>query len=168
MNCNTQINSQSGCFNQQQEIENLAYHFGGLNAKSPQCSLPPCFRQPLEWNPTEPARGALQNPQPTFDNSCDYQLCEDVSHDSYEYTRCDDESYAGQPNVFASNSNKVNPANNSNNGNLPNRHVGATKNLNLPCQASANWNYDQCYSYYANGCYNTCQFIDVGDIEDFM
>lgn len=40
--------------------------------------------------------------------------------------------------------------------------------LNLPCQNSTNWNYDQCYSYYANGCYNTCQFINMGDIEDFM
>lgn len=40
--------------------------------------------------------------------------------------------------------------------------------LDLPCQNSNNWNYDQCYSYYANGCYNTCQFINMGDIEDFM
>lgn len=40
--------------------------------------------------------------------------------------------------------------------------------LDLPCQNSSNWNYDECYSYYANGCYNTCQFINIGDIEDFM
>lgn len=38
----------------------------------------------------------------------------------------------------------------------------------LPCQNSSNWNYDECYSYYANGCYNTCQFVATGDIEDFM
>lgn len=40
--------------------------------------------------------------------------------------------------------------------------------LNLPCQSSNNWDYNQCYSYYANGCYNTCQFVNVGDMEDFM
>lgn len=40
--------------------------------------------------------------------------------------------------------------------------------LNLPCQTYQNWDYNQCYSYYANGCYNTCQFVDVVDIEDFM
>lgn len=45
---------------------------------------------------------------------------------------------------------------------------GILAKLNLPCQNSTNWNYDQCYSYYANGCYNTCQFINIGDIEDFM
>lgn len=48
------------------------------------------------------------------------------------------------------------------------RPNGALAGLNLPCQNSSNWNYDQCYSYYANGCYNTCQFINMGDIEDFM
>lgn len=45
---------------------------------------------------------------------------------------------------------------------------GALARLQLPCQSSNDWNYDQCYSYYANGCYNTCQFINMGDIEDFM
>lgn len=48
------------------------------------------------------------------------------------------------------------------------RPNGILENLKLPCQNSNNWNYDQCYSYYANGCYNTCQFINMGDIEDFM
>ncbi|GJQ81426.1 hypothetical protein Trydic_g18288 [Trypoxylus dichotomus] len=38
----------------------------------------------------------------------------------------------------------------------------------LPCKTNENWNYNQCFSYYANGCYNTCQFVDVIDIEDFM
>lgn len=40
--------------------------------------------------------------------------------------------------------------------------------LGLPCQTISDYDYGQCYSYYANGCYNTCQFVDVGDIEDFM
>lgn len=40
--------------------------------------------------------------------------------------------------------------------------------LGLPCQTITDYDYGQCYSYYANGCYNTCQFVDVGDIEDFM
>lgn len=39
--------------------------------------------------------------------------------------------------------------------------------LALPCQAD-DYDYGQCYSYYANGCYNVCQFVDCGDIEDFM
>ncbi|KAJ3648941.1 hypothetical protein Zmor_020708 [Zophobas morio] len=38
----------------------------------------------------------------------------------------------------------------------------------LPCQASSTWDYQECYSYYADGCYNTCQFVELGDIEDFM
>ncbi|XP_044746845.1 hypoxia-inducible factor 1-alpha isoform X2 [Coccinella septempunctata] len=41
-------------------------------------------------------------------------------------------------------------------------------NLIPPCQKEQDWDYDQCYSYYANGCYNTCQFVKFGDIEDFM
>lgn len=40
--------------------------------------------------------------------------------------------------------------------------------LALPCQRQEDWDYEQCYSYYANGCYNTCQFVKFGDIEDFM
>lgn len=40
--------------------------------------------------------------------------------------------------------------------------------LGLPCQTEEEHDYEQCYSYYANGCYNVCQFVDVGDIEDFM
>ncbi|KAF5271116.1 hypothetical protein FQA39_LY08254 [Lamprigera yunnana] len=38
----------------------------------------------------------------------------------------------------------------------------------FPCQTFPDWNYSQCYSYYANGRYNTCEFVDVVDIEDFM
>lgn len=38
----------------------------------------------------------------------------------------------------------------------------------LPCQSSSSWDYQECYSYYANGCYNTCQFVEFCDIEDFM
>lgn len=40
--------------------------------------------------------------------------------------------------------------------------------LALPCQASADFDYGRCYSYYADGCYNTCQFVEFGDMEDFM
>lgn len=40
--------------------------------------------------------------------------------------------------------------------------------LAVPCQTVADYDYGECYSYYANGCYNTCQFVNVGDIEDFM
>lgn len=38
----------------------------------------------------------------------------------------------------------------------------------LPCKTNDNWDYNRCYSYFANGCYNTCQFVNVVDIEDFM
>lgn len=38
----------------------------------------------------------------------------------------------------------------------------------LPCKGNEEWDYNQCFSYYANGCYNTCQFVNVVDIEDFM
>lgn len=41
--------------------------------------------------------------------------------------------------------------------------------LAVPCQTvSDDYDYGLCYSYYANGSYNTCQFVEVGDIEDFM
>ncbi|KAF5274064.1 hypothetical protein FQR65_LT04462 [Abscondita terminalis] len=40
---------------------------------------------------------------------------------------------------------------------------------NFPCQRFEDWEYNSnCYSYYANGRYNTCEFVDVTDIEDFM
>ncbi|CAH1958689.1 unnamed protein product [Acanthoscelides obtectus] len=39
--------------------------------------------------------------------------------------------------------------------------------LGVPCQTS-DYDYGNCYSYYANGCYNTCQFVEMGDMEDFM
>lgn len=48
------------------------------------------------------------------------------------------------------------------------RQNGAASRLNLPCKSNSDWDYNQCYSYYANGCYNTCQFVNMGDIEDFM
>ncbi|KAJ8924028.1 hypothetical protein NQ315_006805 [Exocentrus adspersus] len=48
------------------------------------------------------------------------------------------------------------------------RPEGLLAKLGLPCQTDRDYDYGQCYSYYANGCYNTCQFVDVGDIEDFM
>lgn len=38
----------------------------------------------------------------------------------------------------------------------------------LPCHSFDNWDYASCYSFYANGCYNTCQFVNMMDIEDFM
>ncbi|KAK9681192.1 hypothetical protein QE152_g38508 [Popillia japonica] len=38
----------------------------------------------------------------------------------------------------------------------------------LPCKTNENWDYNQCFSYFANGCYNTCQFVHGMDIEDFM
>lgn len=40
--------------------------------------------------------------------------------------------------------------------------------LGLPCQTDQDYDYGHCYSYYSHGCYNVCQFVDVGDIEDFM
>lgn len=48
------------------------------------------------------------------------------------------------------------------------RPNGLLAKLALPCQTQPNYDYDQCYSFYANGCYNTCQFVETGDIEDFM
>lgn len=38
----------------------------------------------------------------------------------------------------------------------------------LPCRVFDNWDYSSCYSYYASGRHNTCQFVNVMDIEDFM
>lgn len=41
--------------------------------------------------------------------------------------------------------------------------------LNLPCNSYPNWNYEtDCFSYYENGCYNECRFVNPCDIEDFM
>lgn len=40
--------------------------------------------------------------------------------------------------------------------------------LAVPCQADTDYDYGLCYNYYANGCYNTCQFVEVDDVEDFM
>lgn len=40
--------------------------------------------------------------------------------------------------------------------------------LAVPCQTDTDYDYGLCYSYYADGCYNTCQFVEVGDVEDFM
>jgi hypoxia-inducible factor 1 alpha len=62
--------------------------------------------------------------------------------------------------------------------NPPNEHIpagpgrirpnGLLARMALPCQSSSTWDYEECYSYYADGCYNTCQFVEMGDIEDFM
>ncbi|CAH1164562.1 unnamed protein product [Phaedon cochleariae] len=48
------------------------------------------------------------------------------------------------------------------------RPGGLLAKLGLPCQVDEQYQYDQCYSYYANGCFNTCQFVQLGDMEDFM
>nr|CAI5864623.1 unnamed protein product [Callosobruchus analis] len=49
------------------------------------------------------------------------------------------------------------------------RPNGLLAKLGVPCQTSSpNYDYGKCYSYYANGCYNTCQFVEMGDMEDFM
>ncbi|XP_066262735.1 hypoxia-inducible factor 1-alpha isoform X2 [Euwallacea similis] len=48
------------------------------------------------------------------------------------------------------------------------RPNGLLAKLGLPCQNQSAYDYEQCYSFYADGCYNTCQFVEVGDIEDFM
>lgn len=76
---------------------------------------------------------------------CGYNVC------AYQYggNDCDD------GNLYSAQNGQIRPN-------------GVLARLNLPCQNSSNWNYDQCYSYYSNGCYNTCQFINMGDIEDFM
>lgn len=93
-------------------------------------------------------QGALVDPVEEITNSysvygglpCGYDVC------AYQY--------GGDGNFFTQN------------GHL--KANGILARLKLPCQSSSDWNYDQCYSYYANGCYNTCQFINMGDIEDFM
>lgn len=40
--------------------------------------------------------------------------------------------------------------------------------LAVPCDSAVDYDYGLCYNYYANGCYNSCQFVEVDDIEDFM
>lgn len=41
-------------------------------------------------------------------------------------------------------------------------------NETIPCRTYDNWDYNNCYNYYADGCYNTCPFVNFVDIEDFM
>lgn len=65
------------------------------------------------------------------------------------------ETFSQTPKVFDGGSKKI----------IPN---GLLAKLAVPCQNVSDYDYGLCYSYYANGCYNTCQFVDVGDIEDFM
>ncbi|XP_065168818.1 hypoxia-inducible factor 1-alpha-like isoform X2 [Atheta coriaria] len=44
-----------------------------------------------------------------------------------------------------------------------------TPRFDIPCNTYQNWTYDQCYGYYtADGCYTSCQYTDVIDMEDFM
>lgn len=44
-----------------------------------------------------------------------------------------------------------------------------TSRLNVPCQMYPNWDYDRdCFSYYENGCYNECRFVNFCDIEEIM
>lgn len=45
---------------------------------------------------------------------------------------------------------------------------GFLAKLGVPCQQPGFEDYGRCFNYYANGCYNTCQFVAVDDIEDFM
>lgn len=41
--------------------------------------------------------------------------------------------------------------------------------LNLPCNTYPQWDHNNdCFSYYSNGCYNECRFVNMCDIEDFM
>lgn len=41
--------------------------------------------------------------------------------------------------------------------------------LNLPCNTYPQWDYtNDCFSFYKDGCYNECRFVNVCDIEDFM
>lgn len=70
---------------------------------------------------------------------------------------CD--SYVGPPNL---------PGDDDSFSKVPIRGNGLLAKLNLPCQSYANWDYNQCYNYYVNGCYNTCQFVKMVDMEDFM
>lgn len=48
------------------------------------------------------------------------------------------------------------------------RPNGLLAKLAVPCQTVDDYDNGDCYTYYANGCYNVCQFMEVGDIEDFM
>lgn len=48
------------------------------------------------------------------------------------------------------------------------RPNGLLAKLAVPCQIVDDFDYGLCYNYYANGCYNTCQFVELDDIEDFM
>ncbi|CAG9826478.1 unnamed protein product [Diabrotica balteata] len=46
---------------------------------------------------------------------------------------------------------------------------GLLAKLGVPCQVEeSEYDYGQCFGYYDNGRYNVCQFVEFGDIEDFM
>ncbi|CAG9864042.1 unnamed protein product [Phyllotreta striolata] len=45
---------------------------------------------------------------------------------------------------------------------------GLLAKLGVPCQTNSEHDYGQCFGYYQNGRYNMCQFVENGDIEDFM
>ncbi|KAG5878132.1 hypothetical protein JTB14_015115 [Gonioctena quinquepunctata] len=48
------------------------------------------------------------------------------------------------------------------------RSNGLLAQLGLPCQTKDDYDYQECYSYYSDGCYNVCQFVESGDIEDIL
>lgn len=160
MNCNSQITSDLGSdyVSQQRTVENRVFiQYGDLNpSHGPQHGdhRTPCYGEPMDWKETPNPVPAC--PQGFRDGFCriydEYQVR--PSADSYQFNRCH-----FQGNVYEQN--QVDKPVRVSSGGLP-------AILNLPCQSSNNWDYNQCYSYYANGCYNTCQFVNVGDMEDFM
>lgn len=154
MNCNSQVSNIPPCLSN--TVESNAYDYGEVTPNyGPQMSHPPCFGQPMVWNiedgPTLSGSGAQVYG--------DYQIS-----DNFRYSQCGAVgNYENAPENFRSNVYKDQCP-------VPSviRPSRVLARLNLPCQSNTNWDYNQCYSYYANGCYNTCQFVNVGDMEDFM
>lgn len=162
MNCNSQITSEPvlgpDYVSQARAVENRVYvQYGDLNPSyGPQHdNRIASYAESMDWK-ENPASNPLPScPQGFRNGFCriydEYQV---RSSANYQFNRCD-----FQGNVYEQN--QVEKPAAVRTGGLPNI-------LNLPCQSSNNWDYNQCYSYYANGCYNTCQFVNVGDMEDFM
>lgn len=158
MNCNSQITNIPPCLLQQSNaLKSNTYNYGEVTPNyGPQMAHPPCFGQPMAWSIEDGPLGLNGNGAQVYS---DYQIS-----DNFRYNQCSTvRNYENVPENFCGNVYKDQCP-------VPRvvRPSGVLSRLNLPCQSNTNWDYNQCYSYYANGCYNTCQFVNVGDMEDFM
>lgn len=95
-----------------------------------------------------------------------------MHHNQYDYVpkgvRSPEYTNMPSPNASLYNDGNYAPAQRAFNNTPHIRPHSLLAKLAVPCQTVSDYDYGLCYSYYADGCYNTCQFVDGGDIEDFM